>query len=275
MLEQRLRGLVGFGRKPVVFAKAPEDFDAVEFGGIGRQKQQRQARGGPRGQLRLDQVGLMNRGVVEHEDGGLGQVGDELGHGQHEELGRKRGGRDDGRKRLATRGRWVGRPPKAQHRIAPAGPALGRQARAGLAAHLPGVGHRGLAREAHFVDVVHGQLALLLGRSQGGQSLLAGGKGRRVALALQGAAGAFPAVAGPAQGALERARAHPQAQFLPEAGHEPAHLLASHPDPGHYFFWAAGPSLRGRPARAPSARAATPPRSKRVSQARTVSRSTA
>ena len=59
MLEQGLGRLIGLGREPVVFAKAPEGFDAVEFGGVGRQKQQREAAGCPTGQLRLHGVCLV------------------------------------------------------------------------------------------------------------------------------------------------------------------------------------------------------------------------
>ena len=137
-LEQGQWGLIGIGGEPVVLAKAPEDFDAVEFGGIGRRKRQRHARGRPSRHFGLDQVGFVNRGVVEHKHSGLGPVGDELVDGQHEEFGGKGRGRDDGRKGLAARGLRVGRPPKAQHRVPAAGPAPGRQVRAGLAAHVPG-----------------------------------------------------------------------------------------------------------------------------------------
>ena len=120
--------MIGVRCEPVVLAKAPEDFDAVEFGGVGRQKQQRQPLRGPRRHLGLDQVGLVNRGVVKHEHGGLALMGHKLVDGEHKQLGRKGGGRNDGREGLAARGLRVGGPPKPQDRMAAAGPALGWQA---------------------------------------------------------------------------------------------------------------------------------------------------
>ena len=80
----------------------------------------------------------------------------------------------------------------------------------------------------HFVDVVHNQVPLLLGSVQGGQLLLASGKGGRVALVFERVAGELPA----RRKALERVRAYARAAFAPE----PGHLLTGRANPSRYYF---------------------------------------
>ena len=183
-------GLVVFGAYPVMLAAVPAQFNSVEFGAVGRQKQQAQSLGCPFGVAGAHDVGLVNRGVVEDQDGGAVQGLAELVHGQHEQVGRERASPPVGVQGLAGPAGL----PEAQHGV-PAAAARGGQFDRGLAPALPGVGHGGLAQEAARVHVDHGPLAAGIRLVQFAQVDLAGGKGGRVALGPQGAPAALLGVA--------------------------------------------------------------------------------
>ena len=122
MLQEGKRRLVSVGGKPIVLAKAPENFDAVELGRVGRQEKQGKPLRSPGGQLVFNQPGFVNRGIIEHKHGGLRELSQEVGYGQPEEVGGKGGRGDKARKVLTSgglRARWA---PESQHRIAAPAP---------------------------------------------------------------------------------------------------------------------------------------------------------
>ena len=107
------------------------------------------------------------------------------------------------------------------------------------------------------------------------QFLVEKGEQDCVAAAFQAAPCALPRLASAPRQPPQRARTHGHAQFGGHPGHEAAQLLGGWGQPRAYFFSASGASLRGRPARRPSAKPATPWRCQRVSQRLTALRPTA
>lgn len=86
MVGQCLNRAIGLEGEPLVFTAAPEEFNAVEFGAVGRQKEEGKSLSFPVGDAGLKGGGAMGRCIVEHDDGGLREVlakviekGDDLG----------------------------------------------------------------------------------------------------------------------------------------------------------------------------------------------------
>lgn len=107
-------------------------------------KTQGLAFGGPFGVAGADEMGGVNRGVIEHQDGGAIQGLARVVDGQHKQVGREGAGPHARLQGLL----WGISLPVAQHGV-PAATAHGWQIERGLAPKLPGVGHGGLARERH------------------------------------------------------------------------------------------------------------------------------
>lgn len=137
---------IGFRRKPFVFDFAPEDFDEVELGAVGRQPVQADALAKPVHDARLKSPAGVNGGVIQDDQaefpgaGGLGGEGVEGG-----DDGGRGDAPDGGSKVALIRGAE-----ESQHVRARARGALEGQ---GLSPRLPGIRYRRREIETALVEI--------------------------------------------------------------------------------------------------------------------------
>ena len=178
---------IGPEGEPVVFDFAPEDFDQVEFGAIGRQPMQGDALAEPIHHPRLESAAGVDGGVVEDDEAqflrlsGLGGEGVQHGDG---------GGRGD-RTGHSLKVTLVGGTDQAHDIQAGAGRAGDRQ---GLAPGLPGIRYNGHESETALVEVKHVDDPLGVALPQFCQARVRRPKGDFIAGAFDPSAAALPAV---------------------------------------------------------------------------------